>query len=1771
MATLKSLASDLQNINKELSKLASGTTTDPITLKFLEKMSGAIGTAISEAKTLENSLKELKAVAKESGNVPSTMVQSSSRMLEDIKRSIEQYQANLDKYLGKAIGGVKLGGAGAVEKLDVRKIADFTNSLKTMQENLAKDAESQKNLQVATTKTVEAINTETEAVKKNGDAKAKTYGLNRQVKTPAAPKSTPPLFDDEQYLKNLKESVGNPQQTLDITKRAIESLKFEKKQLTQELKKAQTPEQKSAIGSELETVKNNLKEVTSFYERLSTEINKATEQEKLFGEEVRKMQEAASSSASQVAQVDALIAGSPAIQKAIQDRRIKNDPNYLASGGIERRSRNTGNYISTGDDRVINPDQPNPQAFNQESAAAERLALSITNVQAALAKMGVEGLAAERIIAALTAQMSKLETPATGLVGSNINGSLKLRKFQTEPGVKVTSDQVGINEKFDAETGLTSEFLRDWRQAQSKAIREEQRAVKEFDRKAKQALEAREKEAREQARIAERLAFVENVKKDPTLNPILSQAQQRGFSAEDVKSVEQQGTAGTRLVSFARDDFSQGYKIVQKFNATITETGDVLPEVGRRFRTFGASVVRDIGELTKWSIAMAVIYGPIQKLGEITTLMISNEVKLASATVAVNNAFVSQVDIFNASAQAANAAGEEINTTIDAFTQAYRATGGGADETTRFATAQKLLSDSMTLAKLAGMDESTAIDTLSAALRQTGTDLDKGSSLLDKWVKTSQVANVDIGTLATGFAVMGDTAEAAGLNVDQLNALVATVAETGLASGKEAANSARRLVTAYETPGAKEALRQLGIATEDYTGKARGFLDISKEIYEMKKKGLISKDDFSNLTLVAGQGVRGQAALSAVLSNFDRYGQIMEASKSTQGGEAAKAMETQLTTAQTAINRFNNAFQSLAQTLGTKGGLLDAFKGITNGATLFIKALDLITSGTGKATPMIVAMTAALIAFYRKPAETRTMYGMSIEKGVTDFAYRALGGTPGSLEAQAGLDPRYTQAQRFGQFIGTGGASAGNLGKAGFGAGVGLATSAITAASNFASGDKEKAFADIGGGIAGGIVGSFVGGPMGAMVGSTIGTSMAEVFISLTRPEIDIWKIGNKQLTEISNNNGTDTKTGRAEELKNISDKIVSEVGKITTSIETYLSNKAIGELNAKITSGDTEGIKSFFDSIKGLNTEKVFQSQGIDLKSALERAKTGKTYGEISAGEAAFGVSANDSLKNQYLNLKTQAENAGDTGESLATKQKAAADKKYSAVIEQITSSAMQDLANQSKLGKIKPSDYASKTTMAANADTILQPIIAALGGELSPDKIKELFDVMTYGATEATQPITTLAENILTLTDAIASATDPAKKKELQDQMDILKGSLQSQVEQQSVQVSLARTPQAQIQGDVSNPFTQSAVTSIINQTKNLQRGYYRSEAGGNLSERQISALEATFEKAAFPIQQGAQLFYETVEGLDPKFIPIAEKFLEAAGMQLQAAQQKNVDFQQFKDVDRGTLERAAQQSIALNNQWKQKFGYTGTTEQQIAIAKDGVAKPLKADFKILAMLLEKLVDQGQKQLDGMFNMPEGSSFWVNLAAAKMDRETRAAQNTGGGKGFGITTGEGPYIGTQPLANMTPKAIDNTSYLTSLLTSPTLRSKSLSDTAEQQRAKELNSFYSNMLSNPALGPRTPTSDRRDLIGDSRSGGAPLSKDSFLDKIQQPLKDAMKGTTPIKLDNTITQNLNVRFTSNTTLTLDGRILASIVKQYMASDMSKATSTNSTSSAYFAV
>lgn len=1050
------------------------------------------------------------------------------------------------------------------------------------------------------------------------------------------------------------------------------------------------------------------------------------------------------------------------------------------------------------------------------------------------------------------------------------------------------------------------------------------------------------------------------------------QSKYYGFNPEDLQSVTTEASSGISKLSYQQvDELTGAFK---NLNLTVDKSGNVLVDTQKRFRDFFSEVGRNTVEFLKWSIAVSLVLGPLQKFSELMGDAIENESKLADISVNLADGQTTVAQVFSASNEIATQAGEEINTVLDAYQVAYRAIGGGIEPTTRFAQANKLLSDSLILSKLTGMDEAKAIDTLSAALRQSFSGdgaLSQGITLLDKWVATSKVANVDLGTLSTGFAIVGDAADAAGLSIDRLNGLLAAIAETGVASGTEVANAARAIISGFQSDQAKKLLSSLGIATS-VEGQTRPFDDILSEIATKRKQGVLGGEQFNDLTLTLGGGSRRQAVWATLIENYDRVGQVAEAS-SKAGGDAQEAMAKKTATVQTSVTRLGNAFQTLAQNLGTKGGMLDNFRLLTEFGTTLVKIFDTLTGSLGKAFPLAVAGLGALAFLGGKSPQTRNA--------------ASIGGLLSNVFVPQQQTQTATLAARDAFAISA------NKSKLVRGA-TGLLTAAIPTISNLSDdtlSNEEKTFKVVGD-IVGGLVGS-LGGPAGAIIGVTI----AEAFTSA--------------VIDAANKDYTGTFGKLAAKVQNIP---VNEKGEVLSPID-----QAIADMEKRIATSSPispEGAEAlkYSNLIPGsyvgpqiiANEEKGFETSVIDrarsqfyknegLKQLTER-NLGKTYTQRKIEEAPIEEildlvieTTDGNIKQLYIEYKALLERKKNEAQGLTGKLPEDTINKFyeenKDVISGVQSNLSANLFDMFNKGEINRSTLGRGLTQTKNLNSLGINWYSAFGeGQDVSQFFQKSGRISAFGAEEDISAINEFSQSIIKYDGIIKDTTksDEEHAQALKDKAEAMK--IVTTLFEQGNQAILAQAQLAPV-SDIYG-LNEQQDKMISDRAKRIRDADLAIQVQkGIITQEQADAKKK--ESTPFLSQRS-----DTDYGFYPKgevsqdYYEKARDLLVKEGALPKYGKDRGVEIQSY-DLTSSEFTKIFEEQYPKILSQLQASGYTENKSDVIPVLTDKILPQMQLDTKVMSLLLQQIADN-TKELTGEFNLPEGMSFnipytWLSQAS--------------------------------------------------------------------------------------------------------------------------------------------------------------------------------------------
>jgi hypothetical protein len=1215
------------------------------------------------------------------------------------------------------------------------------------------------------------------------------------------------------------------------------------------------------------------------------------------------------------------------------------------------------------------------------------------------------------------------------------------------------------------------------------------------------------------------------------------------FTPETVKDVR---TESSTQISRVKFQYQTAEGVIKSTTFTVDKFGKVLQDTQKRFNTFGSAIMRDTMEVMKWSVAVALVYGPMQKFGELMQDMVQIETALADVTIVLGNVQADTTELFQAAYEISQKTGESVKGVVEAYKDAYQATGGAADQTQRFATASTLLTDAITLSKLTTLDQAQAIDTLSAALRQVGGSegLDGGTKLLNKWVATSRVANVGLEDLAAGFAVVADSANAAGIDVDKLNAIIASIAENTAGSAQEVANATKAIISSFQSDQTITQLNRLGIAYQDSSGKALNFLQIAQKVQDARRGGSISPEDFSALTLAQGGGPRRQPIVSAFYSSLDKLSAIEDASAAADEttGEAAQAVGRQLETVATSVTKLGNAFSSLAMALGGSGGLLDGFRGIVDIGTSLVDTFAKLTETLGKAGPALLATMAALAIINSKGPGFKAASYNNIGSSVMDLvggANMAFGNktNPNLLQQSAMMGRKAGAfAQKALPYVG---------------AAVAVGMPAIE---NFSKGANAQGIGNLVGGFIGAGLGTAVAGPMGTVIGSTVGSAIAEGLVNAAQNYKPQFKGMFNDIYEPKPKDKDDLPETAVEKVRRLAEeKRVSAVDNLRETVGANFLGGVLQPLKTQVlnTAGKMFGGKGF---------------KGVDDMQAL--------MVELGGKHDAGLISDADFKK--AIQMLTDAQAPDAKKEALSGAAKA----KYAEMMNTTTEKYLDIIRDRLISGDMTNAAYTRSKDALSGFTSRGTNYMQAFGSQFkTPESAANTFgNITAFGSEDVLSQLNAYASEIadidaaqstLNTTDKLYVELQVEKAKKIQESMALIRQLSQEIASQAQLleSIDLSGLKQVKPDGTKMDVDVQSAAE--------LARKKYRGRLQAQVDEKVITPEE---------MEAKIQALEDVMIEQDGTFTKVRQLPVDEFNQVINdLKEQKKIIDDKIKDIDFQTLDMTQSEYNSATNPQLYKstldkltpLGYKENPEDVINITKDGISVEHR-DQKILQYLLSK-IEENTRELNGAYNLPDGASFWVPYDAAKMS--TDAVGNK-------TTTGLGN------VADDTAKKVAE-------------EVKRVSNYSDKDYSRTMNRYGYNEDGTPTKADRTYASTRDFREADQRASATPFQPSIIppdfkpevvapTENILQQMLKQMQTTlyqspryplaepptlqgpfqpanplppfdfTPLiqSLSNLSTK-LNLTIDNTTTVQLDGRVIASVVKQYLKNDLVRYSGTNS--------
>jgi len=288
-------------------------------------------------------------------------------------------------------------------------------------------------------------------------------------------------------------------------------------------------------------------------------------------------------------------------------------------------------------------------------------------------------------------------------------------------------------------------------------------------------------------------------------------------------------------------------------------------------------------------------------------------------------------------------------------------------------------------------DINTVGDAATSVLNAYGLEADKAGKLVDGFIQTQNDGKIVIGEYAANIAKVAPVAAALGVPLEEVNAAVAQIT----AGGQGAEVTFTALKTAFAQIAAGKVGKEfegLGIEINASTLKADG---LAGTLEKIKKSGADAG------TVIKAFGTEAGPSILALLNNTEKYNQLLENQKQSQGAAAKAAFEAS-DTINGALKRLQTAFTNIFADQSELGILL---KGTFQVAAVTVEVFG--ASIKALLAPIRgIAMAASEFFDALSPFENNITLAMALEDGfqrIMKAASFATAVVAGFFKSTAGL------------------------------------------------------------------------------------------------------------------------------------------------------------------------------------------------------------------------------------------------------------------------------------------------------------------------------------------------------------------------------------------------------------------------------------------------------------------------------------------------------------------------------------------------------------------------------------------------------------------------------------------------------------------------------------------------------------------------------------------------------------------------------------------------
>ena len=412
----------------------------------------------------------------------------------------------------------------------------------------------------------------------------------------------------------------------------------------------------------------------------------------------------------------------------------------------------------------------------------------------------------------------------------------------------------------------------------------------------------------------------------------------------------------------------EGYLSMEKFTKAVKNNQVEIQKTD----TLLEKTATTLGKTFAWSMANRAVDTFTNSVSSAIRFIYDLDESLNNIRV-VTNMNASEMDNF---AKKANDVAQALGQTTVAYTEGallYLQQGKSMEE------AAALTEATLIASNITGESTAQTAELLTAAMNGYNLAATEAMNITDKFAAVGAATGADFYELATGMSRVASMANTVGIGFDSLNAQIATISSV-TREAPETIGTALKTIYArmsqmkmegsvtdedgitYTTGKAAEALDAIGISIMEVNGEMRDMEDVVTEVGN-KWDGLTQVQKAAVAEALAGKQQLNK--FIALFNNWDMYQDALATSINSTGA-AMEQNEIRMDSLEYKTNQLRAATEEMFLTVVNS----DLFKGLIDGATVFMKALTGIFDILGDMTPLLTTIGVALSSAF----STKYMY-----------------------------------------------------------------------------------------------------------------------------------------------------------------------------------------------------------------------------------------------------------------------------------------------------------------------------------------------------------------------------------------------------------------------------------------------------------------------------------------------------------------------------------------------------------------------------------------------------------------------------------------------------------------------------------------------------------------------------------------------------------------------------------------------------------------------------